>query len=178
MKLKEIYDSKIFHGRLTEEEVYDLCRAELTNHGKPKVYIWFLHESDGKLQGRIYGYRPNETVPFIRHNDVQQVFLSSQNPGSHLFVVQRYNHGAFDQGVRLNLMGFQLNTIDFVERRNPIQLLELARVEFLDNCNYCCLRSLIKRIDELQLQTTEKEELKKLIRGFPLVLASKIPNEL
>merc|ERR1719362_2225160 len=56
-------------------------------------------------------------------------------------------------------MGFQLNTIDFVERRNPIQLLELARVEFLDNCNYCCLRSLIKRIDELQLQTMEKEEL-------------------
>ena len=99
MKLKDIYDSNIFHGRLTEGEVYDLCRAELTNHGKPEVYIWFLHESDGKLQGRIYGYRPNETVPFIRHNDVQQVFLSSQTPGCNVFVVQHYNHGTLLQRV-------------------------------------------------------------------------------
>ena len=60
--------------------------------------------------------------------------------------------------------------------RYPVS--ELARVATLDSCNYCCLRSLIKRIDELQLPKMEKEELKKLIREFPLVLASKIPNEL
>jgi hypothetical protein len=60
--------------------------------------------------------------------------------------------------------------------RYPV--LELARVETLDNCNYCCLRILIRKIDELQLPTMEKEELKTLVRGFPLVLASKIPNEL
>ena len=164
MKLKDIYDSNIFHGRLTEEEVYDLCRAELTNHGKPEVYIWFLHESDGKLQGRIYGYRPNETVPFIRHHDVQQVFLTywPQTPGCILFRNPQ----------------IELNAMDLVERKNPHQLQEVARVAILDSCNYCCLRSLIKRIDELQLPTMEKEELKKLIRGFPLILASKIPNEL
>jgi hypothetical protein len=60
--------------------------------------------------------------------------------------------------------------------RYPVS--ELARVATLDSCNYCSLRSLITRIDELQIPTMEKEELKKLIRGFPLVLASKIPNEL
>ena len=55
--LKEVFDSKIFHGRLTEEEAYDLCKEELTNHGKPEVYIWYLCEFDGKLIGRIDGYR-------------------------------------------------------------------------------------------------------------------------
>ena len=109
MKLKDIYDYNNFHGRLTEEEAYDLCKAELTNHGKPQVYIWFLHESDGQLQGRIYGYRPNETVPFIRHNDVQQVFLTywPQTPGCNLF---RGHHQ------------IELNTMDFVERKHPHQL--------------------------------------------------------
>ena len=115
MKLKDIYDSNIFHGRLTEEEVYDLCKAELTNHGKQQVYIWFLHESDGQLQGRIYGYRPNETVPFIRHNDVQQVFHSywAQTPGCNLFRARGY-HGYNHQ--------IELNTMDFVERKHPHQL--------------------------------------------------------
>ena len=115
MKLKDIYDSIIFHGRLTEEEVYDLCKAELTNHGKQQVYIWFLHESDGQLQGRIYGYRPNETVPFIRHNDVQQVFHSywAQTPGCNLFRARGY-HGYNHQ--------IELNTMDFVERKHPHQL--------------------------------------------------------
>ena len=114
MKLKDIYDSNIFHGRLTEEEVYDLCKAELTKHGKPKVYIWFLHESDGKLEGRIYGYRPNFSIPSIRHNDVQQVFHSywPQTPGCNLFVARGYTYNR----------QIELNTMDFVERKNPHQL--------------------------------------------------------
>ena len=72
----------------------------------------------------------------------------------------------------------ELNRMDFVERKNPHQLAELARVAILDNCNYCCLKNLIERIDELRIPAMEKEELKKLVRGFQLILASKIPNEL
>ena len=62
--LKDLYDSKIFHGRLTEEEAYDLCKAELTNHGKPQAYIWYLHECEGKLSARIDGYRGDSEVQF------------------------------------------------------------------------------------------------------------------
>ena len=114
MKLKDIYDSNIFHGRLSEEEVYDLCKAELTNNGKQQVYIWFLHDSDGQLQGRIYGYRPDSEVPFFRRSDVQQVFLSywPQTPGCNLFVARGQNYNP----------QIELNTMDFVERKNPHQL--------------------------------------------------------
>ena len=166
MTLQEVYDSKIFHGRLTEEEAYNLCTAELINHGKQQVYIWFLHETDGKLQGRIYGFRPNSEVPFVEHHTVQQVILDygNQNPNIGIVIGTRSNRT------------FTYPT-DFVERKKPHQLAELARVATLDNCIYCCLTSLIKRIDELQLPATEKEELKKLIRGFQFVLASKIRNE-
>ena len=70
----------------------------------------------------------------------------------------------------------ELRIEDLVERKN--QQSELERVAILDNLDYCCLKNLIQKIDELQLSAMEKEELKKLVRGFPLVLASKIPNEL
>ena len=66
---------------------------------------------------------------------------------------------------------------NFVERRNPHQLQELARVAILDSLDYCCLKNLMQRIDELQLPVAmEKEELKKLVRGFRVVLALKVPN--
>jgi uncharacterized protein YpiB (UPF0302 family) len=65
---------------------------------------------------------------------------------------------------------------NFVERRNPHQLQELARVAILDSLDYFCLKHLIQRIDELQLPAMEKEELKKLVRGFRVVLALKVPN--
>ena len=160
--LKDLYNSKIFHGRLTEEEAYDLCKAELTNHGKKQAYIWYLHECEGKLSGRIDGYRGDSEVPFARHHDVQQVW-------------DRYFPGFFLLFVPIQI---ELNRMDFVERKNPHQLAELARVAILDNCNYCCLKNLIERIDELRIPAMEKEELKKLVRGFQLILASKIPNEL
>ena len=164
--LKDLYDSKIFHGRLTEEEAYGLCKVELTNHGKPQVYIWYLYEFEGKLRARIDGYRGDSEVPFARHHDVQQVWdrYFPQTPGCNLF-----------ESVR---GGIELNRMDFVERKNPHQLQEVARVAILDNCNYCCLKNLIERIDELRIPAMEKEELKKLVRGFQLILASKIPNEL
>ena len=63
--LKDLYDSKIFHGRLTEEEAYGLCKVELTNHGKPQVYIWYLYEFEGKLRARIDGYRGDSEVPWL-----------------------------------------------------------------------------------------------------------------
>ena len=39
------------------------------------------------------------------------------------------------------------------------------------------MRSLIEKIDEFQIPTNEKEELKKLARGFRLTLLQKVPNE-
>ena len=171
--LKEIFDSKIFHGRLTEEEAYDLCKRKLTNHqrygesGKPEVYIWYLVEVDGKLFGRIDGYYRDSEVPFARRDEVQGWrFLYTSS--SVKFVAR---------GLHFN-SEFLLKPMDFVERKNPHQLSELARVATLDNCNYCCLRSLMEKIDELRIPPMEKEKLKKLVRGFYLILVSKLPNEL
>ena len=67
-----------------------------------------------------------------------------------------------------------LRNEDFVERKN--QPSDLERVAILDSLDYCCLKNLIQKIDELQLSAMEKEELKKLVRGFQLILASNIPN--
>ena len=173
--LKEVFDSKIFHGRLTEEEAYDLCKRKLTNHqrygesGKPEVYIWYLVEVDGKLFGRIDGYYRDSEVPFARHDEVQgwKWRVCSARPAFQPYLYSKYN-------------GFcgKKNTMDFVERKIPHQLSELARVATLDNCNFCCLRSLMEKIDELRIPPMEKEKLKKLVRGFHLILVSKLPNEL
>ena len=150
MELKEIYDLPHFHGILTDEEAYNLCREELTNTGKNKVYIWHLSEINGELQGRILRYVRDSEVPILRY------FPQSPNMP--------------------HLLGVPSN---YVFRKNPIKLQELARIAILDSfVDYCCLNNLIKRIDELQLIAMEKEELKKLVRGFKVVLASKIPNEL
>ena len=161
--IKEVFDSKYFHGRLTREEAYNLCKEEMTNTGKPYAYIWYLFESDGRLQGTIC------CCNLCHHRDpwffdVQQ-FEVFQTPG---FLCFQYNSGYF-----------ALINHRFVERKNPHQLSELARVASLDNCNgYCCLRSLIEKIDELQIPLSQKEELKKLARGFRLTLLQKVPNEL
>ena len=68
----------------------------------------------------------------------------------------------------------ELLVLNFVERKN--QPSDLERVAILDSLDYCCLKNLIQKIDELQLSAMEKEELKKLVRGFQLILASNIPN--
>ena len=145
--IKEVFDSKYFHGRLTDEEAYNLCKEEMTNTGKPNVYIWYLLEFNGRIQGIICGYRRDSEVPFFRHVDLVSCIWSL--------------------GVLL------------VERKNPHKLLELARVATLDNFNsYCCMGSLMEKIDELRIPATEKEELKKLVRGFHLILVENLPNEL
>ena len=155
--LKEIFDLPYFHGRLTDEEAYNLCQAKLTNHGKTQVYIWYLSELDGKLQGVICGYLRDSEVPLFRLDTSN--FMDTWMP----FVQELSGVGpAFLE--------------EMVERQNPHQRSELGRIAILDSLDYCCLKNLIQRIDELQLPAIEKEELKKLVRGFQLLLASKIPN--
>ena len=56
MALKEIFDLPFFHGRLTDEEVYNLCQEELTSTGKTRVFIFYLSEIDGELEDRHRGY--------------------------------------------------------------------------------------------------------------------------
>ena len=170
--IKEVFDSKYFHGRLTDEEAYNLCKEELTNNDKPLVYIYYLLEAHGRLQGKICGYRRDSEVPLDRLVDVQK-FEVFQNPGQRFnTVVKIYN------SIGIVLIIESIRHV-FVERKNPHQLLELARVATLDNCNgYCCLRSLIEKIDELRIPASEKEELKKLARGFHLILEENLPNEL
>ena len=146
--IKEVFDSKYFHGRLTHEEAYNLCKMEMTNTGKPCVYICYLFESNGRLQGIIRCHRRDSDFFYCNPN----IFSST---------------ASFPFGY------------GFVERKNPHTLLELARVATLDNCNgYCCLRSLIEKIDQLRLPTREKEELKKLAHGFRETLLENLPNEL
>ena len=151
MALKEIYDLPYFHGTLTDEEAYNLCQEEFASTGKQQVYIWHLSEVDGELYGRICVYHRDSDVPFAFP-------YPSDIP---LFM-------PFDANFSIE---------NFVERRNPHQLQELARVAILDSLDYCCLKNLMQRIDELQLPVAmEKEELKKLVRGFRVVLALKVPN--
>ena len=154
MTLQEIFDLPYFHGRLTDEEAYNLCQEELASTGKSMVYIWHLSEIDGELHGIIKGY----------HRGSKEI----------------YNGVAFPYPSDIPLfMPFNANLRikNFVERRNPHQLQELARVAILDSLDYCCLKNLMQRIDELQLPVAmEKEELKKLVRGFRVVLALKVPN--
>ena len=128
--LKEVYDSKFFHGTKTEVEAYELCKEELENRGnKQDVCIRFLEEKDGKLRDVVNGYRRDSEVPFVRLN-------------GNLLETQSYS--------------YYLKTNDFVERRNPIKLIELTRISILDNFQYCCLRNLFKGIDELQIPAMEK----------------------
>lgn len=148
--LKEVYDDKIFHGKKTKAEAYELCKEELENTGKESVFIWFLEEEDGKLRESLFGYRLD--------NDVQSSLPIS-------FVE--------DSCLSLYLSNYPM---DFLTRKIPFPLIELARVSVLDNAKYCCIKNLIEGLDELRIPATEKEELKKLVRPFRRRLASKIPK--
>ena len=153
--IKEVFDSKYFHGRLTHEEAYNLCKEEMANTGKPCAHICYLFESNGRLQGIIRCYRRD-----------------SESANVHFYLSNGWNPGFW-------LLEILPNMDNVVERKNPHTLLELARVQSLDNCDgYCCLRSLIEKIDELQIPTREKEELRKLARGFEIDLVKNLPHEL
>ena len=156
MALKEIYDHPHFHGLLSDEEAYNLCREELTNTGKDIVYLWHLSDINGELHGRI-------TVGTIGFGgEISVYYLKFWDPDS--WMLPR----GLDQVILER---------EYIKRKNAFKLQELARIATLDSfVDYCCLKNLIQRIDELQIPTTEKEELKKLVRGFKVILASKIPN--
>ena len=164
-KIKEaFFDSKYFHGRLTHEEADNLCKEELTNTGKPYVEIWYLFEkSDGRLDGKIRGYRRD-----------------SETSADDFHQIPNINDWSLDmsQGF-IEWIPEYMDMDSFVERKNPHTLLELARVATLDNCNgYCCLRSLLEKIEEFQIPRSEKEELKKLARGFEIILVGNLRHEL
>ena len=156
MALKEIYDHPHFHGLLSDEEAYNLCREELTNTGKDIVYLWHLFDINGELHGRI-------TVGTIGFGgEISVYYLKFWDPDS--WMLPR----GLDQVILER---------EYIKRKNPFKLQELARINILDSfVDYCSLKNLIQRIDELQIPTTEKEELKKLVRGFKVILASIIPN--
>ena len=156
MALKEIYDQPYFHGTLTDEEAYNLCREELTNTGKNVVYVWHLSDINGELHGRItvgsFWFGGEISVSQIKFWDPDSWMLPR---GLDQVILER----------------------EYIKRKNAFKLQELARIATLDSfVDYCSLKNLIQRIDELQIPTTEKEELKKLVRGFKVILASKIPN--
>ena len=162
MALKEIYDHPQFHGLLSDEEAYNLCREELTNTGKKTVDVWHLTEINGELHGR-------SSFGIIRSFDGTFGLSHLKFCNS----LDKIHEWMFCRGISQHLLE---NT--YIKRKNPPKLGELARIATLDSfVDYCCLKNLIQRIDELQIPTTEKEELKKLVRGFKVLLASKIPNE-
>ena len=138
-------EHKMFHGIKTEAEAYNICKAEMEQSGKPQVSIWFLIDTQDEFSSRIMSYRRYSEVPFEIRT------LSGQRGWSWSIF-----HSDFYP--------------DFVERRNPIPLIELARARIIQNCcNYyyyynCNLTNVIEKIDELQIPAMEKEELKKLFR--------------
>ena len=149
---------------MTDGEAYNLCKEELRKKPKKnKVFIWFIYKFCGSLQGRIYGYRRNSEVPFVRHLDVHSAIQGLEGlTGSWM----------------LRFINMQPPRKVFVKRKNPHTLSELAFVATLDNCNeYCCLFNLITKIEELRIPPSQKEELKKLARGFKVILEEKTPNE-
>ena len=148
--MKEVYDNKIFHGKKTKAEAYELCKEELEKTGKERVFLWFLEEKDGKLRESIFGYRRDSEVP--------TVWLVPQDT---------LGHPPYSNNI-------QLDSMDFLIRKKPFPLIELARVSVLDNANYCCIKNLIEGLDGLQIPATQKEELKKLVRPFQHRLSSKI----
>ena len=99
--IKEVFDSKYFHGRLTDEEAYRLCKEEMTKTGKRYAYICYLLEAQGRLQGIVCGYCHDSEVPFTRLVDVQQ-FEFSQDPGLFRFWTsyQPYNDDRLDCKLR------------------------------------------------------------------------------
>ena len=157
--VKEVYDNKIFHGKKTAAEAYELCKEELEKTGKERVFLWFLEEKDGKLRESIFGYRRDSEVPtvWLVPQDTLKCGICS------------LDYPYYDNNIHLDPM-------DFLIRENPFSLIELARVSVLDNANYCCIKNLIEGLDGLQIPATQKEELKKLVRPFQRRLASKIPN--
>ena len=40
-KLKDLYANPFFHGIKTEEEAYNLCKANMEQSGKPNAAIFF-----------------------------------------------------------------------------------------------------------------------------------------
>ena len=95
--IKEVFDSKYFHGRLTDEEAFNLCKEEMNN----------TELEDGRLQGTIRGYQRD----------------------SGLIVLARGFRGV----AHLHFWRLYMHVDNVVERKNPITLLELARVATLDN---------------------------------------------
>ena len=158
--IKEVYDNKIFHGKKTIAEAYELCKEELEKTGKERVFLWFLEEKDGKLRESIFGYRRDSEVPtvwLVPQDTLKCGIISLDYPyyyNSHII----------------------MDPMDFLIRKNPFPLIELARVSVLANANYCCIKNLIEGLDGLRIPATEKEEMKKLVRPFQRRLASKIPN--
>jgi hypothetical protein len=150
--LKEVYDSKFFHGKKNKAEAYELCKEELENTGNKLVSIWFLEEKDGKLR--------EKTCLLFRDSELPTLFYLED-----FTLAQRgwWGSGYLAAGY-------------FLTRKIPFPLIELARVSVLDNANYCCMKNLIEGLDELRIPATEKEELKKLVRPFRRRLESKIPN--
>ena len=149
--LKEVYDSKFFHGNKNKAEAYELCKEELENTGNKLVSIWFLEEKDGKLREKTcLLFRAG-----FRDSEVLEDFTLAQRDW--------WGRGYLAAGY-------------FLTRKIPFPLIELARVSVLDNANYCCLKNLIEGLDGLRIPTTQKEELKKLVRPFRRRLESKIPN--
>merc|ERR1739848_233420 len=135
-------------------------------------------EAQGRLQG-IFSFYDRDSKswdskgPLHRNVDAQK-FKIFQNPAEFRFWTPSL---LGNQRPVENSYSIVWDTSYFVQRKYPHTLSELARVATLDNCQgYCCLRSLELQIDELRIPKSEKEELKKLARGFRLTLEKKIPK--
>ena len=153
-KLKELYEHPLFHGIKTEEEAYNLCKAYMEQPFKSFVNIFFLLETQEKLSLEIYFYEKEKSE------------VSKWCP---LIVKEWYKdpHPSRSFGQHQN---------NFVERRNPQDLSQIARATIMDSINCpcrrktdCCVRNLEEKIDLLRIPKSEKVNIKKLIHILNVV---------
>ena len=152
-KLKELYEHPFFHGIIwyeNLEEAYKLCQKKMEESGKSYANIFFLLETHDKLSLEIYSYEKEKfEVPI---------------PAWFPWIVKKWYKDPLPP--RYN----------FVERRNPHDLSQIARANIMDNINCpCrtktdrCVRNLEEKIDQLRISKSEKINIKKLIHILNVV---------
>ena len=142
--LKELYENPFFHGFKTEEEAYNLCKANLEQSGKPNAGIFFLLETQDRVSLKIYCYEKNSEVPIWTLQDGQMEHIL----GIHTELVERRTPQDLSQIARGTIM----DSINCPCRRKTD----------------CCVRNLEEKIDQLRIPKSEKANMKKLIHIFPI----------
>ena len=140
-ELKRLYKNPLFHGIKTEEEAYNLCKANMEQSGKLHATIFFLLETQDRFSLQNYCYEKNSEVPkWTKCRGLDTGFIAD---------VERRTPQDLSQIARATIM----DSINCLCRRKAD----------------CCVRNLEEKIDQLRIPESEKANMKKLIHIFPII---------